>query len=651
MSAQPPYRNTKAEEYARWRRRDHANIEAMQNLAIARIAEQSGVEMPPNVRHLISALQGAHGGGEVAFEEFSRDYLTIGRQLQFTGSEEAIRQRVRRWIDDLLRWQRETTFELFSVVKGGDIIGTRPDGTPIRKATLFIDNLKPHSDDAVQRARSSELWRGDAQKGIKAHPGKALDAQIESLLKALPRIKPEPGGEGEKRESTRMPAGEYEQKREEAILKALEAAADGIEERDGDSDLWLERIERAVRKMRDSRRKTAPARQSWITLDEEEDEQTDSGTAYKGITPEGAPDTETARPGIKNDTQAGTKIPEKRRVSEAHPGITNDTQVEAEAPTNEHDLRITDDTQAHVEIPEKSQNFEPSERENEPECHVLPFALQMAEAGIRVFPLYGVCDGICDCPEGSECRSPGKHPIPSLTPQGVKNATTDTKQINKWFAKYPHANYGWAMGGSLRLIGVDVDPRSGGDASLCDLREAHGDDWLKGFMVQTGSLGYHIPFRLPEGIESHRGKLAPGIDLKGEGGYLVGPGSMHVSGRRYEVIQNEYIQEAPAWLVEELTREAGEPPSKVIDFQERRERLGVSGSAIVEGERNVRLFKVGCALWGKGEVSGRSELFQRLQEVNVERVSPSLDSDEVWKIAESISRLYPLGVPIQEGAA
>lgn len=51
------YKNTKPEEYARRRRRDHANIEAMQNLVIARVACESGVEMPPNVRHLISALQ------------------------------------------------------------------------------------------------------------------------------------------------------------------------------------------------------------------------------------------------------------------------------------------------------------------------------------------------------------------------------------------------------------------------------------------------------------------------------------------------------------------------------------------------------------------------------------------------------------------
>lgn len=286
------------------------------------------------------------------------------------------------------------------------------------------------------------------------------------------------------------------------------------------------------------------------------------------------------------------------------------------------------------------------------ESEALPFALDMAAQGIAVFPIYGCTDGICHCPEGSECRSAGKHPIPTLTPRGVKNATTDPRQIRRWFAKEPHANLAWAMGGPLRLIGVDVDPRSEGDASLCDLVEAHGGEWLETFTVRTGSLGNHFVFRLPEGVEPHRAKLAPGIDLKSEGGYLVAPPSVHASGRRYEVEKNVYIAEAPVWLVEELARSEGAPPRVPVDFQAYRDRRTPNGgTVIVEGERNERLFRVGCALWGKGEVGSRGELLQRLMETNLERVSPSLAAEEVYKIVDSISGRYPLGVPIREGAA
>ncbi len=150
-----------------------------------------------------------------------------------------------------------------------------------------------------------------------------------------------------------------------------------------------------------------------------------------------------------------------------------------------------------------------------------------------------------------------------------------------------------------------------------------------------------------------KGKLGPGIDIKGAGGQIVAPGSIHSSGALYQVETNEYIAEGPGWMVNVLLKSAaGEKPEVVVDFQavRDRKRAGLGGSTIVQGERNERLFKVGCALWGKGEVGSRAELFQRLSEVNLERVSPPLESDEVWKIVESVSG-YPLGVPIKEGTA
>ncbi len=131
-------------------------------------------------RHLIFALQGPHGGGHVPFEEFSRDYLTIGRQLQYTGTDDAIRSRVRRSINELDEWQYKVGFQLFVVIKGGRVIGNHPNGDPIREATSFIDHLKPHSDEGVQRARASSEWA--------KHPGRALEAQVDSVIKNLPTL-------------------------------------------------------------------------------------------------------------------------------------------------------------------------------------------------------------------------------------------------------------------------------------------------------------------------------------------------------------------------------------------------------------------------------------------------------------------------------
>jgi putative DNA primase/helicase len=285
--------------------------------------------------------------------------------------------------------------------------------------------------------------------------------------------------------------------------------------------------------------------------------------------------------------------------------------------------------------------------------------VEYARAGLTVVPNWGVSDGICDCPAGSECRSKGKHPHSQLARNGVYSGSSDPPVVLGWFKKDPRINLGVAGGGALNLVFVDVDPRHEGDASYSDLIDAHGEGaFPHTFTVKTPSGGWHHYYKLPYTIKPERGELkgalGPGIDIKGVGGQVIMPGSSHLNGGTYAVQENTYIVEAPEWMVNVLLKAAkGEKPEVVVDFQAHRDRsrAGVSGATIVEGERNNKLFKVGCALWGKGEVSSRAELFQRLQEVNGERVSPPLDSDEVWKIAESIARLYPPGVPIQEGAA
>ena len=217
-----------------------------------------------------------------------------------------------------------------------------------------------------------------------------------AILKALPKIKPEPEDDGEKKTKSKMSAGEYEQKQEERLIKAIEDAADGVEEREGDADLWLEKFERRIHKMRESRRKTAPARRSWIMPGEDEDEEArEQGgrTANTCITPEVSEGPDEAAEGVS--------------------------------------LGIKNDTQGFAEMPEKTHDFDPSEGEKEAESDALPFALNIVRQGIAVFPVFGCADGVCFCPDGSECRSAGKHPIPTLVPRGVKNATTDEATIRR----------------------------------------------------------------------------------------------------------------------------------------------------------------------------------------------------------------------------
>jgi hypothetical protein len=97
-----------------------------------------------------------------------------------------------------------------------------------------------------------------------------------------------------------------------------------------------------------------------------------------------------------------------------------------------------------------------------------------------------------------------------LTPNGVKDATTEPSTIRTWWANWPDANVGIATGQASGLAVVDVDPRNGGDESLRDLEARHGP--LPATVVcLTGGGGEHHYFTLPDGAPIRSRKIAPGL--------------------------------------------------------------------------------------------------------------------------------------------
>ena len=94
-------------------------------------------------------------------------------------------------------------------------------------------------------------------------------------------------------------------------------------------------------------------------------------------------------------------------------------------------------------------------------------ALRLAEMGLRVFPVWGVVRGRCQCHKGEACNnSPGKHP---MTRHGVDDATRDATEIRRLWK--PNANIGIATGVESGIFTIDVDPRHDGDESLRQLSE------------------------------------------------------------------------------------------------------------------------------------------------------------------------------------
>jgi hypothetical protein len=168
----------------------------------------------------------------------------------------------------------------------------------------------------------------------------------------------------------------------------------------------------------------------------------------------------------------------------------------------------------------------------------LDIALQYAERGWAVFP----------------CRPRTKKPA---TQHGFKDATTDTGRIRRWWHDKPDKGIAIATGEVSGLLVVDIDPRHGGDKTLAELIESHGELPVT-TQAMTGGGGIHLLFKHPGGhIKSRPNALGPGIDIKADGGYIMAPPSVHPDGGLYRwAIHREEIEpvETPEWMLAKLVQ-------------------------------------------------------------------------------------------------
>ena len=160
-------------------------------------------------------------------------------------------------------------------------------------------------------------------------------------------------------------------------------------------------------------------------------------------------------------------------------------------------------------------------------------------------------DKSCECGD-KKCKvkhgpgSIGKHPRLADWPG---KASSDPIDIDEWQQKFPGCNLGIATGGASGIVVIDVDPKNGGDASLKRLIANHGE--LPATPVQrTPSGGRHILFRAP-GFPVSNTPLAPGIDIRGDGGQIVvAPSRTHAGAYSWQRSPWETpLAAAPDWVL------------------------------------------------------------------------------------------------------
>jgi Bifunctional DNA primase/polymerase, N-terminal/Primase C terminal 2 (PriCT-2) len=110
-------------------------------------------------------------------------------------------------------------------------------------------------------------------------------------------------------------------------------------------------------------------------------------------------------------------------------------------------------------------------------------------------------------------------------PNGFKHATTDEKTITRWWREYPDAGIGMPTGTASGMIVIDIDSKNGKDGTLALKKLRHLVPLPKTRTAFTPSGGKHLYFKDPGGIHSSTDKLGVGLDVRGDGGYVVLPPS------------------------------------------------------------------------------------------------------------------------------
>jgi putative DNA primase/helicase len=268
---------------------------------------------------------------------------------------------------------------------------------------------------------------------------------------------------------------------------------------------------------------------------------------------------------------------------------------------------------------------------------LLGAALALTARALPVFPLhYPIHRGgraWCSC-GAPNCGNIGKHPHARLAPRGFKDASTDQKTVEGWWTG-TEFNIGVPTGAITGLVVLDVDPRHGGDNSLDVLERRHGElppTWR----FLTGGGGEHILFRHPgRAIRNAAGKLGDGLDIRGDGGYIVAPPSLHASGRRYAISVDHHPDEVPladmpAWLHDPLCARPVAPTATMPESWRRLVRDGVG-----EGRRNDAIARLsGRLLRADIDVYVALDL---MRVWNAERCRPPLPDAEVVAIVTSIA--------------
>jgi putative DNA primase/helicase len=190
---------------------------------------------------------------------------------------------------------------------------------------------------------------------------------------------------------------------------------------------------------------------------------------------------------------------------------------------------------------------------------------------------------------------------------------------------------------------LDIHPDKGGEESLQQLEAQYGP-LPETATVLSGGGGRHLYFQHPGSrVPTTSGNLGPGLDTRGDGGYIVAPPSLHVSGKGYKWEPGKNpdkvpLAPIPTWLSDLLQRPQG------YEEGSPEERTSLAVQVIPVGQRNTVLASLAGTMRARG-MSYEGILAALL--VENQRCESPLPKKEVEGIAQSVAR-YPQGTVVSQ---
>ncbi len=231
----------------------------------------------------------------------------------------------------------------------------------------------------------------------------------------------------------------------------------------------------------------------------------------------------------------------------------------------------------------------------------------------------------------------GKRPL--LPWLEFQQRRAERSEVQKWFRTRKNVNVAIVTGKVSKLVVLDIDARHGGQDSLDRLEGEHGA-MPSTIEALTGGGGRHIYFRHPGARVRNRVALEAGVDLRGDGGCVVAPPSVHGNGKRYEWKTSRAPGETdlapmPDWLLESASGEGARAGHSLAHWR------ALVRDGIDEGQRNSTIASLAGHLFHRG-VDAKIVL-ELMLTWNRGRCRPPLSDQEVARVVESIAHLHERG--------